>query len=88
VKVGFATFTVMADDGSMPAVSAPVAPAPAPRPHAAAVTATATAAPARRAPIGGPSWFTVFVYRIILVAVVVVVTVMSKGLFQSLLRGK
>jgi len=86
VKVGIATFTVMAEDGSMPAVSAPVASAPAARPQAAA--ATATAAPARRAPIGGPSWFTVFVYRIILVAVFVVVTVMSKGLFQSFLRGK
>ena len=88
VKIGTATFTVVGDDAAMPAVSAPVASAPAPRPHAAAVTATATAAPARRAAIGGPSWFTVFVYRIILVAVVVVVTVMSKGIFQSLLRGK
>lgn len=89
IKIGVATFTVIAEDGSMPAVSAPVASAPAPRVHAASVTATAQASPARPRPaLGGPSWFTVFMYRIILVAVIVVVTVMSKGFFQSLLRGK
>ena len=90
VKVGTAIFTVQADDAAMPAVSAPLASAPAPRPHAPpAATATAPAAPARLRPtIGGPSWFAVFIYRVILVSVFVVVTVLSKGVFQSLLRGK
>ena len=91
VKVGVATFTVMADDAAMPAVSAPLAAAPPPRPHGPpTATATAPTAPATRprTVLGGPSWFTVFLYRIILVAVFVVVTVMSKGFFQSLLRGK
>jgi predicted component of type VI protein secretion system len=90
VKVGTAIFTVVADDAAMPAVSAPLASAPAPRPHAPPA-ATATAAPARLRPtiaIGGPSWFAVFIYRVILVSVFVVVTVLSKGVFQSLLRGK
>jgi hypothetical protein len=87
VKVGVATFTVMADDAAMPAVSAPLASAP--RAHAPPPTVTAPTSPARpRAMLGGPSWFTVFIYRVILVSVVVVVTVMSKGIFQSLLRGK
>ena len=88
VKVGTATFTVMADDAAMPAVSAPLASAPPPRPHApAAVTATAPATPARpRVLVGGLSSFSIFLYRIILVAVFVVVVVMSKGCFQSLIR--
>jgi predicted component of type VI protein secretion system len=90
VKVGLATFTVLAEVGGMPAVSAPLAAPPPPRPPApAAATVTAPTTPARpRLLLGGPSWFTVFVYRIILVAVIVVVAVMSKGFFQSLLRGK
>jgi predicted component of type VI protein secretion system len=93
VKVGVATFTVLADDAARPAVTAPLASAPAPRPSApAGATATAPAAPARprtaRTVLGGPSSFTVFLYRIILVAVIVVVAVMSKGFFQMLLRGK
>ena len=90
VKVGVAMFTVLGDDAARPAVTAPLASAPAPRPSApAGVTATAPVAPARpRTVLAGPSGFTVFLYRIILVAVIVVVTVMSKGFFQMLLRGK
>lgn len=87
VKVGVAMFTVIADDAARPAVSAPVASAP--RPHAPPPTVTAPTAPARMRPaLGGPSWFTVFIYRVILVSVIVVVTVLSKGIFQSLIRGK
>ena len=87
VKVGVAIFTVVADDQAMPAVSAPLAQAP--RAHAPPPTVTAPASPARPRPVlGGPSWFSVFIYRIILVAVIVVVTMMSKGFFQMLLRGK
>jgi len=87
VKVGTAIFTVMADDAAMPAVSAPLASPP--RPHVPPPTVTAPTSPARPRPVlGGPSWFTVFIYRVILVSVIVVVTVISKGVFQSLLRGK
>jgi hypothetical protein len=89
VKVGVATFTVLTDDAVRPAVSAPLASPPPPRPHAPPPTVTAPTAPARMRPmLGGPSWFTVFVYRVILVSVVVVVTVLSKGFFASLIRGK
>lgn len=88
VKVGFATFTVLVEGDALPAVTAPLATPPrssVPAPQ----TVTAPTVPARPRPVlGGPHWFSVFFYRIILVAVIVVVTVMSKGFFQSLLRGK
>jgi predicted component of type VI protein secretion system len=86
IKVGVATFTVVGDDAARPAVSAPPQ---APRHHVPPPTVTAPTAPARaRQALGGPSWFTVFIYRVILVSVIVVVTVISKGIFQSLIRGK
>jgi predicted component of type VI protein secretion system len=90
VKVGSATFTVLVDQGdAMPAVTAPLA-SPPPRPAAPAApvrtTVTVTAAP-RRPMLGGPGWFAVFVYRVILIAVIVVVAYLSKGFFRSILHG-
>ena len=90
VKVGVATFTVALEAGdAMPAVTAPLA-APPPRPSVPIpTTVTAPTVPARpRAPVDGIHWFSVFFYRVILVAVFIVVAVMSRGFFQSLLRGK
>lgn len=89
VKVGLAMFTVMHEAGdALPSVTAPLAAPPRPQPPAL-TTVTAPTAPARpRAALDGPHWFSVFIYRIILVAVLVILTVMSKGFFQSLLRGK
>jgi predicted component of type VI protein secretion system len=88
VKVGSAMFTVMPEAGeAMPAVTAPLAarpaaPAPAPR-----TTVTAPAAPARPRPRLTPHPAAVFFYRIILIAVIVVVAYLSKGIFRSLLHG-
>jgi len=91
VKVGSAMFTVMPEAGeAMPAVTAPLAasapraaaPAPAPR-----STVTAPAAAARPRPRLTPHPAAVFFYRIILIAVIVVVAYLSKGFFRSLLHG-
>jgi len=90
VKVGVATFTVVPEAGdALPSVSAPLAAAPRPAAPPAPVktTVTVTAGPSRPR-LGGPHPFAVFVYRIILVAVIVVVTFLSKGFFVSMLRGK
>ena len=90
VKVGVATFTVMPEPGeAMPAVSAPVASAPAPaRPAAPRAPATAVPAPSKPRPkLGGPHPAAVFFYRIILLAVIVVVAYLSKGVFRTILHG-
>jgi len=91
VKVGVATFTVLAEAGeALPAVTAPLA-APAPRPAApgpAPTRRSTVTAPARTRPaLGGPHPVAVFFYRIILLAVIVVVAYLSKGIFRSLLHG-
>jgi len=90
VKVGTAIFTVMPEGGGMPAVTAPLA-APPPRPAAAAPAArtqTAPQAPMKPRPtLGGPHPAAVFFYRIILIAVIVVVAYLSKGVFRSILHG-
>jgi len=93
VKIGTATFTVLAEGGTMPAVNAPLA-APPPRPAAApagpvrTTVAAPTAAPkTRRVLLGGPHPAAVFFYRIILIAVIVVVAYLSKGVFRSILHG-
>jgi predicted component of type VI protein secretion system len=89
VKVGTATFTVLAEAGeALPAVTAPLAAAPRPAAPAPRSTVTAPAAPARPRPkLGGPHPVAVFFYRIILLAVIVVVAYLSKGIFRSLLHG-
>jgi len=90
IKVGTAMFTVLPEAGeALPAVTAPVASAPA---RAAApvprTTVTAPTAPARPRPtLGGPHPAAVFFYRIILLAVIVVVAYLSKGVFKSILHG-
>jgi hypothetical protein len=92
VKVGLATFTVVLEQGdAMPAVSAPLA-APAPsRPAThhppARTTATAPAVERVRPQAGGPHWFAVFIYRVILVTVIVIVAYVSKGFFARFLSG-
>ena len=87
VKIGLATFTVLAEAGAMPAVTAPIAAPPrhaAPPVPPARTTATAPAVPRPR--LGGPHPAAVFLYRIILLGVFVVVTYLSKGVFVSLLH--
>ena len=94
VKVGTATFTVLLEAGdAMPAVSAPLA-APAPsrpathHPPANRGAATVTAPAERVRPkLGGPHWFAVFIYRVILVTVIVIVAYVSKGFFARFLSG-
>jgi len=88
VKVGSAMFTVMPEAGdAMPAVTAPLA-APRPAAPAAPVRTTVTVTAASQRPmLGGPHWFAVFVYRVILIAVIVVVAYLSKGFFRSILHG-
>jgi pSer/pThr/pTyr-binding forkhead associated (FHA) protein len=92
VKVGVATFTVLVEAGeAMPAVTAPLAaPAPRPAPHAAPARTTVAAPTAHAKPrprLGGPHPAAVFFYRIILLAVIVVVAYLSKGIFRSILHG-
>lgn len=90
VKVGSAMFTVLAEVGdAMPAVTAPLAAPPRPAPAAAGPvrTTVTVAAAARRPMLGGPHWFAVFVYRVILIAVIIVVAYLSKGFFRSILHG-
>jgi pSer/pThr/pTyr-binding forkhead associated (FHA) protein len=96
VKVGTATFTVVLEAGdAMPAVSAPLAAPPShkppthhPAPRLGTPTQTAPAAAARTRPtLGGPHWFSVFIYRIILIVVIVIVAYVSKGFFARLLSG-
>ena len=88
VKVGTATFSVVLEAGDpMPAVTAPLA-APPPRPPPQApvkTTVTVTSAPRPR--LSGPHPAAVLFYRIILLAVIVVVAYLSKGLFRSILHG-
>ena len=95
VKIGLATFTVVLEAGdAMPAVSAPLA-APAPSkpathhpPAHRSGPATVTAPAERvRQKLGGPHWFAVFIYRVILVTVIVIVAYVSKGFFARLLSG-
>jgi len=89
VKVGLATFTVLAEGGAMPAVSAQLASAPAapaPRPPSPPTRRTTVAA-TTRPKLGGPHPVAVFFYRIILLAVIVVVAYLSKGIFKSILHG-
>lgn len=89
VKVGVATFTVVAEAGeALPAVTAPLAQAPA---HHAPARTTHTApqvasAPRPRARLS-PHPAAVFFYRIILLGVIVVGAYFSKGIFKSLLHG-
>ena len=40
-----------------------------------------------RQKLGGPHWFAVFIYRLILVTVIVIVAYVSKGFFARLLSG-
>jgi pSer/pThr/pTyr-binding forkhead associated (FHA) protein len=91
VKVGTALFTVSHEEGdAMPAVTAPLAAPPraAAPPAPLRTTVTAPAAPApRRLLLGGPHPFAVFIYRIILVAVIIIVAYVSKGFFRSLISG-
>jgi predicted component of type VI protein secretion system len=86
VKIGLAMFTVMAEGGAMPAVTAPLAQAPRPAASAPPPRSTATVPVAPRPRLGGPHPAAVFLYRIILVGVFVVVVVLSKGFFVSLLH--
>ena len=92
IKVGIATFTVLPEAGeAMPAVTAPVAQPPRPAatpPAPARTTVAASTAPARPRPsIGGPHPVAVFFYRLILLAVIIVVAYLSKGIFRSILHG-
>ncbi len=91
VKVGVAIFTVVHEAGdALPAVSAPVASSP--RPAAAPARTTVTApqavapAPRPRPRLGGPHPAAVFVYRILLLGVIVGGTYLSKPLFVLLLN--
>lgn len=89
VKVGIATFTIVPEAGdAMPAVTAPLAQAPV---HARPAATTQTAphvAPAPRPRVRlSPHPAAVFVYRIILLGVIVVGAYFSKGIFKSLLHG-
>ena len=91
---GTATFTVVLEAGdAMPAVSAPLA-APAPSkpathhpPAHRSGPATVTAADRVRQKLAGPHWFAVFIYRVILVTVIVIVAYVSKGFFARFLSG-
>jgi len=92
VKVGVATFTVVLEAGdAMPAVSAPLA-APSkpathhPSAHRGPATVTAPAERVRQK-LGGPHWFAVFIYRVILVTVIIIVAYVSKGFFARFLSG-
>ena len=77
----------------MPAVSAalatpPPTKAPAHQPSAHRGPATVTAPAERVRPkLGGPHWFAVFIYRVILVTVIVIVAYLSKGFFARFLSG-
>lgn len=89
VKIGVATFTVMHEAGdALPAVTAPLA-APARQvPTHAGTTATAPqmhAAPARPRPRLAPHPAAVFVYRIILLGVILGGAYFSKPIFVMLL---
>lgn len=86
VKVGLATFTVLAEAGAMPAVQAPVAQAPRPAAPAPPPRTTVTVPATPRPRLGGPNPVAAFFYRIILLGVFVVVTYLSKGFFVSLLH--
>jgi predicted component of type VI protein secretion system len=92
VKVSTAVFTVALEAGdAMPAVTAPLAvppprPAAPPAPVRTTVTAPAASAP-RRVLLGGPHPFAVFLYRIILIVVIIIVAYVSKGFYRSLLSG-
>jgi predicted component of type VI protein secretion system len=89
IKVGTAMFTVLPEAGeALPAVTAPLASAPPPRPAPPPTRRSTVTAPARPRPtLGGPHPVAVFFYRIILLAVIVVVAYLSKGIFRSLLHG-
>jgi hypothetical protein len=92
VKVGLATFSVVAEAGeALPSVTAPLAQAPAHHAPARPVGTTHTApqvAPATRSrPRLSPHPAAVFFYRIILLGVIVVGAYFSKGIFKSLLHG-
>jgi predicted component of type VI protein secretion system len=89
VKIGVAMFTVVHEAGdALPAVTAPVAaqqrPAAPPRTTATAAPVVA-AAPRPRPKLGGPHPAAVFVYRIILLGVIVGGAYVSKPLFVMLL---
>jgi hypothetical protein len=93
VRIGVATFTVVHEQGdALPAVTAPLAQAPshAPvhaRPAATTQTAPHVAPPPRPRPRLSPHPAAVFVYRIILLGVIVIGAYYSKGIFKSLLHG-
>lgn len=86
VKVGLATFTVLAEVGAMPAVQAPLAQAPRPAAPAPPPRTTVTVPSTPRPRLGGPHPAAVLLYRIILLGVFVVVVILSKGFFVSLLH--
>lgn len=89
VKVGVATFSVVAEAGeALPSVTAPLAQSPAhhaPRP--VGTTHTAPQVAPRPRPRLSPHPAAVFFYRIILLGVIVIGAYFSKGIFKSLLHG-
>jgi len=93
VKIGVATFTVVHEQGdAMPAVTAPLVHEPSRAPVHARPAATTQTAPQvvpvhRPRPRLMPHPGAVFVYRIILLAVIVFGAYYSKGIFKSLLHG-
>jgi hypothetical protein len=88
VKVGLATFSVVAEAGeALPSVTAPLAQAPAHHAPARPAGTTHTAPATRSRPRLSPHPAAVFFYRIILLGVIVVGAYFSKGIFKSLLHG-